>query len=49
MDTARAINKLSTLWLAFFFQVKHPLCVLYDQYMWYKITKLCSHTQLSIC
>jgi len=31
-----------------YFQVRRPLCVLYDEYKWYKIIKLYSHTQLSI-
>ena len=29
-----------------FFQVTHPRCVLYDEYMWYRIIKLYIHTQL---
>jgi hypothetical protein len=39
---------VTTCFVNMHFQVRHPRCVLYDQYMGYKIIKLYSHTQLSI-
>ena len=49
MDEHNKLGPITSLTVNFnCFQVRHLPCVLYDQYMWYKIIKLYSHTQLSV-